>query len=67
MDRAVTTSLSIVELEGEQAELLPTREALGGYNVANIWASNTALALNAGSFQSFAGASAFQHISVYQG
>ena len=70
MDEAVTTGLSIAELEDERAELLPAREALGGhggYNVASIWASNTALALNAGSFHSFAGASANQYISVFQG
>ena len=70
MDKDVTTGLSIADLEGEQAELLPAREALGGYggyNVANIWASNTALALNAGSFHSFAGATANQHIVVFQG
>jgi hypothetical protein len=68
--KELTTGLSIAELEGEQAELLPVREALGGYggyNVANIWASNTAVALNAGSYYSFAGASANQYISVYQG
>jgi hypothetical protein len=35
--------------------------------VANIWASNTALALNAGSFNSIAAASANQYISVFQG
>jgi hypothetical protein len=68
--KEVTTGLSIAELESEQAELLPAREALGGhggYNVANIWASNTALALNAGSYCSYASASANQYISVYQG
>jgi len=68
--KELTTGLSIAELENEQAELLPAREALGGYggyNVANIWASNTAVALNASSYCSFAGASANQYISVYQG
>ena len=70
MDQALRTGLSIAELEVEQAELLPAREALGGYggyNVANIWASNTALAINAGSWGSLAAASANQYISVYQG
>jgi hypothetical protein len=64
------TGFTIAELEVEDAELLPARQALGGYggfNVANIWASNTAVALNAASFQSFAAASANQYISVYQG
>ena len=70
MDKAVTTGLSITELELEQAELLPAREALGGYggyNVANVWASNTALALNAGSYYAVAAASANQYIAVIQG
>jgi hypothetical protein len=64
------TGFTIAELEIEEAELLPARQALGGHfgwNVANIWASNTALALNAGSFNSIAAASANQYISVFQG
>jgi hypothetical protein len=64
------TGFTIAELEVEEAELLPARQALGGhfgFNVANIWASNTALALNAGSFNSIAAASANQYISVFQG
>jgi hypothetical protein len=64
------TGFTIAELEIEEAELLPARQALGGhfgFNVANIWASNTALALNAGSFNSIAAASANQYISVFQG
>ena len=64
------TGFTIAELEIEEAELLPARQALGGhfgFNVANIWASNTALALNAGSFSSIAAASANQYISVFQG
>jgi hypothetical protein len=70
MEQAITTGLSIAELETEQAELLPAREALGyygGYNVANIWASNTAVALNAGSYASLAVAKAYQNIEVEQG
>lgn len=64
------TGFTIAELEVEEAELLPARQALGGhfgFNVANIYATNTAVALNAASFQSFAGASANQYISVFQG
>jgi hypothetical protein len=64
------TGFTIAELEIEEAELLPARQALGGhfgFNVANIWASNTAVALNAGSFNSIAAASANQYISVFQG
>jgi hypothetical protein len=67
MDKAVTTGLSITELELEQAELLPAREALGFFNAASITANNTALALNAGSFASFAAAKATQVIIVGQG
>jgi hypothetical protein len=66
----ITVGIDIAELEEEQAELLPAREALGyygGYNIANIYASNTALALNAGSHNSLAAAAAHQYISVYQG
>ena len=64
------TGFTIADLEVEEAELLPARQALGGYggvNVASIWASNTAVALNAASFHSFAAASANQYISVFQG
>ena len=63
------TCFTIADLEAEEAELLPARQALGGhfgFNVANIWASNTALAVNAGSFHSLAAASANQFISVHQ-
>ena len=64
------TGFTIAELEVEEAELLPARQALGGhfgFNVANIWASNTALAFNVGSFNSIAAASANQYLSVFQG
>jgi hypothetical protein len=63
------TGFTIAELEVEEAELLPARQALGGhfgFNVANIYASNTAVALNAASFHSLAAASANQYISVFQ-
>ena len=44
------TGFTIAELEVEDAELLPERQALGGFNFANVWASNTAVAFNAHSF-----------------
>lgn len=64
------TGFTIAELEVEEAELLPARQALGGhggYNFASVYATNTAVALNAASFHSFAGASANQYIQIFQG
>jgi hypothetical protein len=61
--------LTVQELEGQNVELLPSRETLylfGGTNYADIWASNTSLAMNAGSFLSTAHSAAFQSVSVYQ-
>jgi hypothetical protein len=41
--------LTIQELEGQQGELLPSRETLFlDTNSANVFATNTSLALNAG-------------------
>ncbi len=54
------------ELSVEQGELLPGREALGAFNWAGIVANNTALALNAVTFQSAATAVAAQVITVNQ-
>jgi hypothetical protein len=62
-------SFTIADLEVEEVELLPARQALGGhggFNFASIYATNTAVALNAASFHSFAAASANQYISVFQ-
>ena len=41
--------LSFAELDTERTELLPTRETLtfGNYNLANIVANNSSMALNA--------------------
>jgi hypothetical protein len=58
--------LTKVELELEEVQVLPEREALGGYNWANIYASNTAVALNAASYWSVAKAAAIQTIVVKQ-
>jgi hypothetical protein len=61
--------LTIAELESEHTELLPPRETLffGNTNWASIMASNSSLALNAGSLYSVANSAAVQTISVSQG
>lgn len=59
--------LTLRELDDEQVELLPARETLSFHNNwANVWASNTSVALNAASVYSHAYSSAYQTINVYQ-
>ena len=58
---------TLEELELQQAELLPDREAMALVNIANVTGVNLALALNAASFQSSAYASAGQGITLWQG
>ncbi|HYH76749.1 MAG TPA: hypothetical protein VD841_04515 [Arthrobacter sp.] len=59
--------LTILELENQQMELLPSRETLFlGSNWAGVYATNTSLALNAGSLLSVANSSATQYIGIYQ-
>jgi hypothetical protein len=59
--------LTLSELAIQQAELLPERETLKfDWNVANIYATNTAVAVNAYSFWSSAEANAYQSIYVDQ-
>ncbi|HEU4946154.1 MAG TPA: hypothetical protein VFT31_03265 [Kribbella sp.] len=58
--------LTKVELDLEEVQILPEREALGSYNWANIWASNSAVAVNAATYWSTANAAALQSISVSQ-
>lgn len=58
---------TLEELQLQQGELLPDREAMALVNVANVTGVNLALALNAASFQSYALASAGQGITVWQG
>ena len=60
--------LSLCELDSECSELLPSREALGLFNlnVANILAGNSATSANVLSLLSGAGASATQGIAVVQ-
>lgn len=61
--------LTIAELEAERTELLPSRETLtfGNTNWANVFASNSSLALNAASLYSMANSAAAQSITVTQG
>lgn len=61
--------LSMAELDAEHTELLPTRETLtfGNTNWANVFASNSSMALNAASLGSLANSAAYQSITVTQG
>jgi hypothetical protein len=64
----MSKDVTLAELHDESVELLPQRAALSGWghNWANVYASNSALALNAGSIHSLAHAGAFQSVSVFQ-
>ena len=59
-------TISVAELEATTVELLPSRETLAWLNVANVTAVNLAIAVNAGTFGSYACASANQLIGVSQ-
>ncbi|QHK21532.1 hypothetical protein GU243_19585 [Pseudarthrobacter psychrotolerans] len=60
--------LTIQELESQQVELLPSRETLFlDTNWAGVYATNTSLALNAGSLFATANSAAVQTILVAQG
>jgi hypothetical protein len=61
--------LTLTELDGQTADLLPERETLswGTTNFAALYASNSSLALNAASYASAATSTATQTISVSQG
>ncbi len=54
------------ELAIEQADMLPAREALALINWANVYASQTVLALNAVTADSLAQATGMQSISITQ-
>ncbi len=60
--------LTIQELEGQQVELLPSRETLFLVDAdwANVYATNSSVALNAASLFSVAHSSAVQNIAVVQ-
>jgi len=62
----MSEKLTNVELGLEEVQVLPEREALGSFNWSNIYASNTAVALNAASYYSVAKAAAWQSIYVNQ-
>ncbi len=60
--------LTLTELDGQHADLLPERETLAfNNNWANVIASNSSLALNAASVFSAANSAAVQQIAVSQG
>ncbi|NPC41542.1 hypothetical protein [Nocardioides sp. zg-1230] len=61
--------LSFAELDTERTELLPIRETLifGNTNFANVWATNSSMAVNAATFGSLAHSEAWQAITVTQG
>jgi hypothetical protein len=61
------TALSFEELSGEQLELLPTRETLGWFNLANVTATNIAIATNTWTLGGTAAAQANQAVFVLQG
>lgn len=64
----MNTEITTTELDAQYVALLPQRETLAfDNNWASIYASNSSLAVNAGSFFSDADSSAYQSISVYQG
>ena len=58
--------LTLQELGGQSAELLPHREALDLWNFANVYATNSSLALNAATVNSLAISGASQTILVGQ-
>jgi hypothetical protein len=60
--------LSMWELEDERIDLLPGRETLHfhSFNWANVWASNSSMALNAASYNASASSTATQIITVAQ-
>jgi hypothetical protein len=59
--------LTFSELEIQHAELLPERETLYyDFNLAKIWATNTAVAANVASAFSSAEANAYQAVVVDQ-
>jgi hypothetical protein len=58
------TDHSLALLDGESAELLPTRQALGGITINNVVAVNLAIAVSAGGWHSNAIALANQLVGV---
>jgi len=61
-------TLTMAELDVQQVELLPARETLSfDANLASVYASNSALAVNAATILSAAQANALQSVVVSQG
>lgn len=60
------SELSFSELDVLSAELLPAREALNSWNVANVYATNASMAFNAATWASTANSFAGQSITVSQ-
>lgn len=58
---------SLLELDTEEAALLPAREVMAVFNVALINAANPSLALNLATLGSLAESAAGQSISLTQG
>lgn len=62
------TNLTLAELDTEMVSLLPSKETLFfNNNWTGIYASNSSLAVNAGTFLSQANSAAVQTIVVNQG
>jgi hypothetical protein len=60
--------LTFGDLDGQSAELLPSRETLFfNTNWAGVYASNSSLALNAATILSEANSAAYQQVHVNQG
>jgi hypothetical protein len=66
-DPSMSSTLTLEELEGHEVQMLEPRETLGVFNLANVSATNLALAFNAASFKSTANAWAGQAVIVLQG
>jgi hypothetical protein len=62
-------NLTFAELDTEMVSLLPSKETLywGNYNWANVYASNSSVALNAVTAFSQANSAALQSVYVSQG
>ena len=58
--------LTVADLDRQPVEMLPAREALSLFNLANIYANNTSTALNVLTVGSAAVSSASQTIVVAQ-
>lgn len=59
--------LTFDELDGQEIELLPSRDTMALINITNIVAVNIALAINAASINATANAVAMQAIGSAQG